>query len=179
MKQKKTQLVLSLAALFALAAFMVFVARTGYGRAQTEAQATAGRPLALLPEGRKDAEPAEAALKPTVKTDEKTSSIFAAAAARNSLLKYELGWAFGGKQQRGWHLYTPLISRMLDAEGETSTGDFAAALSRWQKTAGLAPSGVLDGDTLYRMVSVWQGARLKHKAHARPDELLLAPTSDF
>jgi LAS superfamily LD-carboxypeptidase LdcB len=43
----------------------------------------------------------------------------------------------------------------------------------------LQPSGVLDDETLYRMVSAWQGARLKNKEYARPDQLLLAPSTDF
>jgi zinc D-Ala-D-Ala carboxypeptidase len=180
MKQKKTHLVVSCVALVALAAFVTFVARTGYGQAQTEAQATAARPLALVPETRPASEPAAAEAKPAAASAEKGASLFAAAAARNSLLKYELSWAFGGKQQRGWYLYTPLISRMLETEGGEAAGDgFAEALARWQRSTGLQPSGVLDGDTLYRMVGEWQGARLKHKAHARPEELLLAPASDF
>jgi len=185
MKQKKTHLVVSLAALVALAGLVTFVARTGYGQAQAETQATAARPLALMPEkpAASEATTADAASKPTaaaaVPSNEKVTSLFAAAAERNTLLKYELSWAFGGKQQRGWYLYTPLISRMLATKGEAAGDNFAAALSRWQKSSGLQPSGVLDGDTLYRMVGEWQGARLKHKAHARPDELLLAPSSDF
>ena len=182
MKQKKTHLVVSSVALVALAALVIFVARTGYGQAQAEAQASGVQPLALMPEKRAASEAAPAdASKPTavLVTDEKGASLFAAAAARNTLLKYELSWAFGGKQQRGWYLYTPLISRMLETSGEAAGDNFAAALSRWQKGSGLQPSGVLDGDTLYRMVGAWQGARLKHKAHARPEELLLAPASDF
>ncbi|MCA1620010.1 MAG: D-alanyl-D-alanine carboxypeptidase family protein [Acidobacteria bacterium] len=183
MKQKKTHLVVSFVALAALVGFVALVARTGYGRAQTEAQATAARPLALAPERRADesapAAPAEKDAHAHVHADEKGASLFAAAAARNLLLKYELSWAFGGKQQRGWHLYTPLISRMIAMEGGASAGDFAEALSLWQKRSRLQPSGVLDGETLYRMVSEWQGARLKHKAHARPEELLLAPATDF
>jgi len=165
-------------ALAALVGFVTFVARTGYGQAQAEAQASGAQPLALMPEKRaaSEAPRADAAAK---LTDEKGASLFAAAAARNTLLKYELSWAFGGKQQRGWYLYTPLISRLLETRGEAAGDNFAAALSRWQKTTGLAPSGVLDGDTLYRMVGEWQGARLKNKAHARPEELLLAPVSDF
>jgi len=178
MKQKKTHLVVSCVALAALVGFVTFVARTGYGQAQAEAQASGTQPLALMPEKRaaSEAPRADAAAK---LTDEKGASLFAAAAARNTLLKYELSWAFGGKQQRGWYLYTPLISRLLETRGEAAGDNFAAALSRWQKTTGLAPSGVLDGDTLYRMVGEWQGARLKNKAHARPEELLLAPVSDF
>ncbi len=183
MKQKKTQLVVSCMALAALVGFVTFVARTGYGQAQTEARASGVRPSSLMPERRASASEtasAEATAKVSVTpADEKGASLFAAAAARNMLLKYELSWAFGGKQQRGWHLYTPLISRLLETGAEAPADGFAAALSRWQKGSGLQPSGVLDGETLYRMVSGWQGARLKHKAHARPEELLLAPTSDF
>lgn len=182
MKQKKTHLVVSCVALAALVAFVTFVARTGYGQAQVEAQASGVRPLALMPEKSAAAETAsaEAPSKGVVATTEKAgASLFAAAATQNSLLKYELSWAFGGKQQRGWHLYTPLISRLLETGAEVPGDGFAAALSRWQKGSGLQPSGVLDGETLYRMVSEWQGARLKHKAHARPEELLLAPASDF
>jgi hypothetical protein len=183
MKQKKTHLVVSLVALVALVGLVTFVARTGYGQAQAEAQASGVQPLALMPEKRATSEAPRTgdASKPTavVPSDEKDASLFVAAAARNTLLKYELSWAFGGKQQRGWYLYTPLISRMLATKGESAGDNFAAALSRWQKSSGLQPSGVLDGDTLYHMVGEWQGARLKHKAHARADELLLAPTSDF
>jgi len=188
MKQKQTHLVVSALALVALVTFVTFVARTGYGQAQADAradvQAHGLMPTAAVRERR--AEPAagnssadatsKEALNPS---GERGASLFAAAAARNMHLRFELGWAFGGKQQRGWHLYTPLISRLLETEGDASTGDFASALSRWQKTAGLQPSGVLDGETLYRMVSDWQGARLKNKGHARPEELLLAPVNDF
>ena len=181
MKQKKTHLVVSCVALAALVGLVTFVARTGYGQAQAEAQATAARPLALMPERRADgtapAAPAEKGAH--THADESGASLFAAAATRNMMLRYELSWAFGGKQQRGWHLYTPLITRMLEVDAAGAGEDFAASLSRWQKTAGLQPSGVLDGETLYRMVSEWQGARLKNKAHATPEDLLLAPVTDF
>ncbi|HEX8557807.1 MAG TPA: D-alanyl-D-alanine carboxypeptidase family protein [Pyrinomonadaceae bacterium] len=181
MKQKKTHLVVSFLALAALAAFAAFVARAGYGQALTDAQAQAAgglKPLALTSE-RGAGKAVAAGVAEKAPAEEGVASLFAAASERNSLLKYELSWAFGGKQQRGWHLYTPLISRMIEAEGEAAGGGFAAALARWQKSSGLAPSGVLDGETLYRMVSVWQGARLKQKGQARPEELLLAPASDF
>jgi hypothetical protein len=172
--KNKTHLVVFSFALAALALLFTLVARTGYGQSQLKEQqsvATNGgslRPTAAVRERRAEA-PAETA----------GASLFASAAARNTLLRYELSWAFGGKEQRGWYLYTPLISRMLASDGDAATGDFASALSRWQKTTGLEPNGVLDDETLLRMVSEWQGARLKNKEYARPDELLVAPTSDF
>lgn len=171
MKQKKTQIVVFAVALVALVSLLTLVSRTGYGQSQAEEKASATpalKPLALV-----EKRTAVAA------AEKRGSSLFAEAAARNTLLKYELSWAFGGKQQRGWYLYTPLISRLLETEGEAAGSDFASSLSRWQNSAGLRPSGVLDDETLYRMVSTWQGARLKNKEYATPDRLLQAPTSDF
>ncbi|HEX8354363.1 MAG TPA: M15 family metallopeptidase [Pyrinomonadaceae bacterium] len=177
MKQQKTKLAVFAVVLAGLVTFSMLFAVGGLGQSQAGARpATAAAVVQPLVVERRTDVVAPAA------PEKKDTSLFAEAAARNTALKYELGWAFGGKQQRGWYLYTPLISRMLEVDGAASvgaSGDFAAALSRWQKRAGLQPSGVLDGETLYRMVSEWQGARLKHKAHARPEELLLAPTSDF
>src|SRR5918993_838572 len=102
-----------------------------------------------------------------------------AAGTRNAALRVELDWAFGGKQQRGWHLSAPLINRLIEAEHDSATGDFASALSRWQTRAGLRPSGVLDQESLYAMVSAWQGARLKQRGYPQPDQLFTAPSTDF
>jgi D-alanyl-D-alanine carboxypeptidase len=171
MKQKKTHLAVFAVALAALVVVVALVSRTGYGQSQVEDKAAATpalKPLALV-----EKRAAVAA------SEKKETSLFAEAAARNTALKYELSWAFGGKQQRGWYLYTPLISRLLEADGEAAGSEFASALSRWQTASGLRPNGVLDDETLYRMVSTWQGARLKNKEYATPDSLLQAPTSDF
>ena len=100
-------------------------------------------------------------------------------AKRNELLRSELNWIFGSRQQRGWYLYTPLISRLIDTKhGPASTG-FAAALARWQKRSGLAPSGVLDDETLYKIIAEWQSRRIKDRTPAQPAQLLKAPISDF
>jgi uncharacterized protein YcbK (DUF882 family) len=174
MKQKKTHLAVFAVALAALAGFVTLVSRTGYGQSQAAGQSAAApamKPMALVEKRRATA--------PDPTSEEKDSSLFAEAATRNTVLKYELAWAFGGKQQRGWYLYTPLISRMLETDGEAAGSGFASSLSRWQAATGLRPSGVLDDETLYRMVTAWQGARLKNKEYASPDQLLQAPTSDF
>ena len=102
-----------------------------------------------------------------------------AAATQNVMFRNQLNWLFGGKQQRGWYLYTPLIGRLLETDTDSSTNEFASALGRWQTAQGLNPSGVLDSETLYRMISVWQGGRIKNKVYAQPDQLLTAPISDF
>jgi zinc D-Ala-D-Ala carboxypeptidase len=172
MKQKKTHLTVFAVALAALVGAVTLVSRTGYGQSQSESQASA--PAVLKPLALVEKRPAS-----TSSEKKRDSSLFTEAATHNTILKYELNWAFGGKQQRGWYLYTPLISRLLETDDEAAGSDFASALSRWQTASGLRPSGVLDDETLYRMVSTWQGSRLKNKEYATPDRLLQAPSSDF
>jgi zinc D-Ala-D-Ala carboxypeptidase len=108
-------------------------------------------------------------------------ALFREAARRNALLSRDLDWVFGGRQQRGWALYVPLISQLIghDREGDAAADDFASSLARWQEGAGLRPSGVLDDGTLARMVSTWQGARLKQRDYPTPDQLVVAPASEF
>jgi D-alanyl-D-alanine carboxypeptidase len=106
-------------------------------------------------------------------------SAFGLAATRNVSLRSELSWIFGGKQQLGWYLYTSLIQDLLNTEQDATSSGFASAVAAWQESSGLKPSGMLDEDSLYAMVSVWQGARLKGLADALPDQLVTAPASDF
>src|SRR4030095_5632397 len=73
------------------------------------------------------------------------------AARRNASLFYDLNWTFGGKQQRGWYLYIPLIARLLRTEATANSEKFATHLSDWQKKRALAPTGVLDEETLMSM----------------------------
>jgi hypothetical protein len=111
--------------------------------------------------------------------DTTNSSAFASAAEQNARLKNELNWTFGGKSQRGWLLYLSLIRSLLGTGSDPDTSDFALALSRWQKRAGLSPSGILDHDTWMKMASVFQSRRDKNRSTAQPEQLLLVPASDF
>lgn len=104
---------------------------------------------------------------------------WASAAHQNVQLRNDLDWVFGGKTQHGWALYTPLIAHTLDTEATNDSNDFAQALAHWQRGAGLSPSGVLFGDTLYKLVATWQAHRLKDHTYPTPDKLLTAPASDF
>lgn len=112
-------------------------------------------------------------------TSRNTSSTFVAAAAENTQLRNELSWTFGGKQQRGWYLYDLLISETLNTENEPGTSDFAAAIARWQKRNRLTADGVLDQDAFMRMVSQWQGNRLKQRGYPDASQLVTAPPADF
>lgn len=129
----------------------------------------------------------ESLVKPTVLTPERpaanasavTMSPFADAAAQNVLLRSDLIWQFGRKEQRGWYLYDLLIGHTLNISHDHSTGDFAGAIAGWQKQRGLTPHGVLDENSWMSFVSEWQNNRLKDKTPATPDQLLTAPSSDF
>jgi D-alanyl-D-alanine carboxypeptidase len=101
------------------------------------------------------------------------------AAKRNALFSASLTWTFGGKQQQGWYLYTPLIKHLISTKNESNSVQFARAVERWQAKTELKPSGVIDEETLYAMIKTWQDARLKDRTAARPDQLLTAPPADF
>ena len=104
---------------------------------------------------------------------------FASAAEENARLKTGMEWTFGGKTQHGWYLYASLIKELLGTDKNEEGRGFALALSRWQKANGLAPRGVLDSETLLRIIGVWQSRRIKDKTVAPADKLLTAPIADF
>jgi len=108
-----------------------------------------------------------------------SSSAFESAAADNVKLKTGLTWPFGGKAQRGWQIYLPLICSLIGTDKEADSSDFALALAHWQKTSGLASNGVLNQDTWSRMVSVLQSHRIKGQAYPSPEQLVEVPTSDL
>ncbi|HJQ69939.1 MAG TPA: D-alanyl-D-alanine carboxypeptidase family protein [Blastocatellia bacterium] len=106
------------------------------------------------------------------------SAAFESAALENLRTQSDLNWAFGGKSQRGWRLYTPLVSRMLDVNEDAKSADFALAVSRWQKEKGLAAHGVVDNTTWFQMVSDWQSDRIKDRTYPTDDQLVTIPVSE-
>jgi LAS superfamily LD-carboxypeptidase LdcB len=68
---------------------------------------------------------------------------------------------------------------LLDSEEDETSENFAEALAHWQEKSGLIPSGVLDEQSLYAMISEWQGRRLKERSPALPEQLITAPATDF
>jgi LAS superfamily LD-carboxypeptidase LdcB len=120
--------------------------------------------------------------RPTVRIRESRAtkaSAFTAAAGQNAVVRNELSWTFGGKQQRGWYLYDLLINKTLGTNDDPVTADFAEQVAAWKKKRGLRADGVLDEDALMALVSQWQSARLKSRTPAQPDQLVTAPPSDF
>ena len=155
MKSRKAHLLIALAVCTAVGIFTVFATRTSSGQATRQKSSSTTSPTA------------------------RTSPAFAAAATQNAALRNDLTWTFGGKQQHGWYLYNLLISKTLDTQHDPDTAGFAAALAGWQKRFGLGASGVLDENSLMRLISQWQSNRLKTRAVADPGELMTAPPADF
>lgn len=148
-------------ALIALLAIASFASGIGRGQSQTKSSSV----------------DANSRVKPTILATDRRALAFAA--SRNAILRNELTWIFGGKQQHGWYLYTPLVSRLLNTRDAPNSPQFAAALARWQEKSGLKPTGILEEESLYAMIAEWQSKRLKDRTPAQPDQLMTAPISDF
>ena len=107
MKQKKIHLVVFSVALAALLALAALAAKTGHGQSAAVQKASTNEA------------PPQTGLQPTAAIRERRAanaeasspeaSVFSAAATRNSALRLDLDWTFGGKQQHGWYIYEPLI----------------------------------------------------------------------
>jgi hypothetical protein len=106
-------------------------------------------------------------------------SAFESAASMNARLQQELSWGFGGRSQRGWYLYAPIISEMIGIDDDASSSGFAMALARWQSENGLGQRGILDRGTWSRMVSILQSRRIKDRTPPPPDQMVTAPATDF
>jgi|SRR5688572_4454569 len=161
MKNRKVHLLVIIVVLAAVASAVAFAPHGSQGQSRTKRTA--------------------APIKPTVASTSasKAVSSFAAAAAQNSVLRNELSWTFGGKQQRGWYLYDHLLSETLSTNDAAVSDDFAAAVAKWQKRRGLSANGMLDQNSWMAMVSHWQGNRLKNRTSATSDQLVTAPPADF
>ncbi|HEX8249095.1 MAG TPA: D-alanyl-D-alanine carboxypeptidase family protein [Pyrinomonadaceae bacterium] len=113
------------------------------------------------------------------KTVSNAPAVSATAIAENIRLKNSLAWAFGGKAQRGWHLYVSLIQETIDADADADSIEFARAVAAWQNTSGIAPTGIIDKDTLYQMIKDWQARRLNSSQTPASERLFDAPIADF
>lgn len=110
---------------------------------------------------------------------DRDTTVFAIAAASNARLRSELEWTFGGKPQRGWYIYEPLLGAMLGVTDGAASPAFAAAVARWQKSADLPPTGIIDDTTFYTIIAQWQSVRLKDHTVARSEQMITAPPADF
>jgi len=115
--------------------------------------------------------------KPTTEVASRPSA-FDQAARRNAESQAGLSWQFGGKVQRGWRLYTPLIAKTIDVKSDASSSDFAARLARWQQTYGLQPHGMFDNYTMSQMISAWQSRRIHDRTYPSPDQLTTIPVTE-
>ncbi len=96
MKTGRIHILIVVAALAVVVGFVSFAARPS--RSQTSRRKS------------------ESTVSRTVLTTKSTS--FSAAASQNAILRNELNWTFGGKQQRGWYLYDYLIGKTLNIDND-------------------------------------------------------------
>jgi uncharacterized protein YcbK (DUF882 family) len=181
----KTKLLLiSVVSLATLASVAAIVPLRPYGRARRSlfGERTTTQPASLVSSAANTTPLTTnaATIEPaTTTTTTGAPALTAPAAEQNRVYKDSLRWTFGGKQQRGWAIYVPLIQRLIGTDDDPASEGFAASLARWQKGAGLGASGVLDEATLMRMVSTWQAQRLKNRTYPQPDQLVTAPATEF
>ncbi|MEK6407463.1 MAG: D-alanyl-D-alanine carboxypeptidase family protein [Acidobacteriota bacterium] len=115
---------------------------------------------------------------PEASSREAAPAAFEGAALLNVQLQATLDWTFGGKQQRGWYLYTPLVANLIGAESGGAASEFAMRLSLWQEQKAFEPTGVLDNGTWSQMISTFQSQRLKNKSYPTADQLVTLLISD-
>jgi LAS superfamily LD-carboxypeptidase LdcB len=113
------------------------------------------------------------------KTSSASPITWANAMVDNIRFKDSLSWTFGGKSQRGWYLYVPLIKQTIGTEAEPNTPDFASAVAVWQQKNWLPATGTIERETLYQMIKNWQAQRLNRSQYPTEDKLLTAPIADF
>lgn len=107
------------------------------------------------------------------------TSMARTASLENAALKENLSWTFGGKAQRGWQLYEPLIRHFVNCEANADSEDFAFAVAEWQQAAGLAATGILDQATWLKMVEQWQVCRSKDRTISSSEKLLTVAALEF
>lgn len=151
-------------AAFALLGTGVFF-QLGFGTADAQTRVSSKRPVAGI-------------VRSDRRLPEAPAARFARAAAENGRLRSDLEWDFAGKQQRGWHLYEPLIGETIGMREAADTASFAEALARWQDRNDLDATGILDKTALEALVKTWQGNR--RLGSGTPMGMLVsAPISDF
>ena len=97
----------------------------------------------------------------------------------NISVKNNLVWSFGGKQQRGWQLYLPLVAHFIGTDEITESEKFAEDLAHWQSIIGLPANGVLNQETWLKMVEKWQARRNKDRTIPRTEKLVTVSASEF
>ncbi|HEX8633371.1 MAG TPA: D-alanyl-D-alanine carboxypeptidase family protein [Pyrinomonadaceae bacterium] len=181
---KRKLLLISVVSLATLASVASIVPlQPGGGATWSRERPEANTPTQPVPASLVSSTGDEARLTEAVETAETTAAAAPALASpageQNRALRDGLRWTFGGKPQRGWAIYVPLIQRLIGTDADPASEDFAAHLARWQRRAGLGASGVLDEATLMRMISTWQGQRRRSSTYPQPDQLLTVPAAEF
>ncbi len=101
------------------------------------------------------------------------------AIANNKTGRTELKWSFGGKAQRGWGIYIPLILEAVGTGKDVESAEFAKAVARWQTDRGLRATGAVDLETWSGMIRQFQSRRLMERNSPPSENLVVVPASEF
>lgn len=141
---------------------------------------TNARVVAAQPARIDDAEPQAVVLATARKPEDAAAEATAARPHEaNSRSIRDLQWTFGGKPQRGWHLYASLIAELINSNDPPTSLGFAATLARWQGAAGLTPTGMIDEETMMSMVKAWQEKRRADRTYPTGEQLVTAGATEF
>jgi hypothetical protein len=123
MKFEKGKIVLisavSLATLASVVAIVPPQTDTGASRALSEPRPPQQQPVPALLSSATTNEGRLAEVASVAETPESAPALAAPAEEQNRTLKDGLRWTFGGKQQRGWAIYVPLIQHLIAAANST------------------------------------------------------------
>ena len=114
-----------------------------------------------------------------VKTSAAVRKLASVRPMSNGTSSAELKWTFGGRPQRGWAVYVPLISNTVGAKAGIESEDFARAIGRWQEARAIRQTRVVDNDTWARMIGEFQSSRIKDRYYPSTEDLVEAPASEF
>src|SRR5690242_10973013 len=120
MKTFRFRFVQVLSVLVVVTGVAVLATRSGRGQSPAAAKTESQNPKP------------ETLVKPTILATDRPAmkeaalAPFAEAAAQNALLRTDLSWTFGSKQQQGWYLYDLLIGQTLNISHGASTDNFAS-----------------------------------------------------
>ena len=124
--------------------------------------------------------PAPPSTPPTSSHGSSTGAGPSTASSANALLSQSIEWQFGGKPQRGWYLYTPLVQGLIGTDADLQSDEFAKAVKRWQRKHRITPANGAIGAAVWEaMFTELQRARSFSTVPPPAAELVEVPGSEW
>jgi zinc D-Ala-D-Ala carboxypeptidase len=94
--------------------------------------------------------------------------VFEKAASVNATSIKSLSWDFYGREETGWQIVAPILSRDLKTICPPESPSFASRIAEWQKQEGLKVTGIVDKTVLRRFSRKWQEKRKLKRGFGTP-----------